>query len=218
MTQRTSFRETRLHDGSTGWQNHIPFNVKPRDLPLRDISHQGIWTLSSCKHGYGVKELLDDNVEKYWQSDGPQPHVITIEFQKKTDICFIMMYLDFKNDESYTPCRVVVKAGHSPQDWFYVQSQNFAEPQGWQVIDMRDAIMNPQRAWMVQLQVVQNHQNGRDTHIRHVRVVGPARSRYTPENRLFAGNPEVSFNFPGRQPPEFQADYMEKFFNSLVLR
>ena len=59
----------------------------------------------SASDGYGINELLCDNVEKYWQSDGPQPHSVTVEFDVKTDISFIMMYLDYKNDESYTPAK-----------------------------------------------------------------------------------------------------------------
>lgn len=57
--------------------------------------------------GFGINQLLDDRVDLYWQSDGAQPHSITIEFQRKTDISFIVMYLDSKVDESYTPSKFV---------------------------------------------------------------------------------------------------------------
>lgn len=60
--------------------------------------------------GNGIHELLHDSVDKYWQSDGPQPHTVTIEFPRKTDISFVMMYLDFKNDESYTPSKFVLQS------------------------------------------------------------------------------------------------------------
>lgn len=53
--------------------------------------------------GFGINQLLDERIETYWQSDGPQPHTITIEFQKLTEISFLLMYLDYKSDESYTP-------------------------------------------------------------------------------------------------------------------
>ncbi|EJW71731.1 hypothetical protein WUBG_17358 [Wuchereria bancrofti] len=45
------------------------------------------------------------------------------------------------------------------------------------VIDLRDADGGPSRAFVLQLQVVQNHQNGRDTHIRQMRIIGPTRAR-----------------------------------------
>lgn len=50
-----------------------------------------------------MNQLLDERNTQYWQSDGPQPHTITIEFQKYTEISFLLLYLDFKLDESYTP-------------------------------------------------------------------------------------------------------------------
>ncbi|CAI5451679.1 unnamed protein product [Caenorhabditis angaria] len=207
----------RTSDGSIGWQNNIPFDVKPRDNPLRDVSQMAVWTLSSCKHGYGVSELLNDSVEKYWQSDGPQPHTITIEFQKKTDVSFIMIYLDFKNDESYTPSKIVAKMGSSQQDFFFKRTLTLTEPQGWQVIDMRDLKLNPQRGWLIQLQVVQNHQNGRDTHIRHVRIIGPSRSRFCPETRLLAGNPMTSYDFPAKMSDDAH-QYMDQAITAMALR
>lgn len=43
----------------------------------------------------------------------------------------------------------------------------FNEPSGWQLIDLRDfESQRPIRAFVVQIQILQNHQNGRDTHIR----------------------------------------------------
>uniref|UniRef100_A0A8R1DHZ6 Anaphase-promoting complex subunit 10 n=1 Tax=Caenorhabditis japonica TaxID=281687 RepID=A0A8R1DHZ6_CAEJA len=158
--------ETKKSEGSSGWIPFVPRNLHPKDKPLLDISTQAVWTISSCKSGYGVDELLSDNVEKYWQSDGPQPHTILLEFQKKTDIAFVMLYMDFKNDESYTPSKIQVKMGSSHQDVFFRVTQTFIEPQGWAYIDLRDKDQKPQRVFWVQIQVIQNHQNGRDTHIR----------------------------------------------------
>jgi hypothetical protein len=50
---------------------------------LRDISHLAHWTLSSCKQGQGLDQLRDPSLQSYWQSDGPQPHSITLQFPKK---------------------------------------------------------------------------------------------------------------------------------------
>ena len=33
----------------------------------RDISQQAVWSVSSCKQGYGVQNLRDGNVGTYWQ-------------------------------------------------------------------------------------------------------------------------------------------------------
>ncbi|KJH46994.1 Anaphase-promoting complex, subunit 10 [Dictyocaulus viviparus] len=173
------------------WHVALPKNIHEADLPLRDISFQAVWTVSSCKsEGNGVHELLHDSVEKYWQSDGPQPHTVTIEFPKKTDICFVMMYLDFKNDESYTPSKIIVYMGSSLVHLDDGVPVEFNEPTGWQVIDLRSRRTNrPSRAMMIQLQVVHNHQNGRDTHIRHIRVLGPNKSRFALQSRLHGVGP-----------------------------
>ena len=55
--------------------------------------------------GFGVDQLRDGSLDTYWQSDGPQPHVINIHFQRKTTVVGICLYVDYKADESYTPNR-----------------------------------------------------------------------------------------------------------------
>ncbi|EYC00746.1 hypothetical protein Y032_0113g383 [Ancylostoma ceylanicum] len=214
------------------WPVALPKNIHEADLPMRDISFQAVWTVSSCKsvgvddgdpstaskrthrnraaydgivtavanlsflEGNGIHELLHDSVDKYWQSDGPQPHTVTIEFPRKTDISFVMMYLDFKNDESYTPSKIIVHLGSSLVHLDDGLPVEFNEPTGWQLIDLRSRRTNrPSRAMVIQLQVVHNHQNGRDTHIRHIRVLGPSRSRFVSHARLHAGRPGAVDDF-----------------------
>ncbi|XP_059501073.1 anaphase-promoting complex subunit 10 isoform X2 [Stegostoma tigrinum] len=48
---------------------------------VREIGSQAVWSLSSCKPGFGVDQLRDDNLETYWQSDGSQPHLVNIQFR-----------------------------------------------------------------------------------------------------------------------------------------
>ncbi|CAJ0590475.1 unnamed protein product [Cylicocyclus nassatus] len=205
------------------WPVALPKNIHEADLPMRDISFQAVWTVSSCKsEGNGVHELLHDSVDKYWQSDGPQPHTVTIEFPRKTDICFVMMYLDFKNDESYTPSKIIVHLGSSLVHLDDGLPVEFNEPTGWQLIDLRSRRTNrPSRAMVIQLQVVHNHQNGRDTHIRHIRVLGPSRSRFVAHDRLHVGRPGAVDDFVlppvsdlnklisnSRVPPESYYDFL----------
>ncbi|KAK6108183.1 Uncharacterized protein BM_BM6670 [Brugia malayi] len=162
-------------DGTAPWIASLPKNNVG---DVRDISNQAFWTLSSCKtDGFGIQQLLDEDLEQYWQSDGPQPHTVTIEFSRKTNISYLLLYLDYKTDESYTPSKVVVRLGSSVLDVDEGLTVVFSEPVGWQVIDLRDADGGPSRAFVLQLQVVQNHQNGRDTHIRQMRIIGPTRAR-----------------------------------------
>ena len=55
--------------------------------------------------GFGVDQLRDGSADTYWQSDGPQPHLVNIQFRRKTTVHDICIYADYKADESYTPNR-----------------------------------------------------------------------------------------------------------------
>eukprot|EP00050_Salpingoeca_kvevrii_P020474 m.99030 g.99030 ORF g.99030 m.99030 type:complete len:59 (+) comp8878_c0_seq3:148-324(+) len=50
----------------------------------REIGDQAVWSLSSCKQGFGVEQLRDEQITTYWQSDGPQPHLISIQFHRNS--------------------------------------------------------------------------------------------------------------------------------------
>ncbi|KAK8958667.1 Anaphase-promoting complex subunit 10 [Platanthera guangdongensis] len=56
------------------------------DDDLRAMAKKAAWSVSSCKPGNGVPSLRDDNLETYWQSDGAQPHLVNIQFQKKVKL------------------------------------------------------------------------------------------------------------------------------------
>ncbi|KAG2720088.1 hypothetical protein I3760_02G019500 [Carya illinoinensis] len=86
---------------------------------LREMGKKAAWSVSSCKPGNGVSSLRDDNLETYWQSDGAQPHLVNIQFQKK----LVVLYLDFKLDESYTPSKISIRAG----DGFHNLKGNFCQ-------------------------------------------------------------------------------------------
>jgi len=62
--------------------------------------------VTSCV-GFGVEQLRDGSLDTYWQSDGPQPHLINVQFRRKMTISDICIYADYKTDESYTPNRWV---------------------------------------------------------------------------------------------------------------
>uniref|UniRef100_A0A673LWK2 Anaphase-promoting complex subunit 10 n=1 Tax=Sinocyclocheilus rhinocerous TaxID=307959 RepID=A0A673LWK2_9TELE len=72
-----------------------------------------VWSLSSCKPGFGVDQLRDDNLETYWQSDGSQPHLVNIQFRRKTTVKMLCIYADYKSDESYTPSKISVRVGNN---------------------------------------------------------------------------------------------------------
>ena len=53
------------------------------DKSCRDIGKLAVWSVTSAKPGNGVELLCDDRDDTYWQSDGSQPHLINVQFQKK---------------------------------------------------------------------------------------------------------------------------------------
>mmetsp|Transcript_22502 Transcript_22502/g.42917 ORF Transcript_22502/g.42917 Transcript_22502/m.42917 type:complete len:180 (+) Transcript_22502:216-755(+) len=139
-----------------------------------EIGKLAVWSVTSAKPGNGVEMLRDDNLETYWQSDGAQPHLVNIQFQKKVKLKELELYADFKQDESYTPNKISIRAGNSFQDLREIKVVEFEEPVGWVPISLTEenSAKDYIRAYFVQLAVLSNHQNGRDTHIRQIKIYG----------------------------------------------
>ncbi|KAK3100224.1 hypothetical protein FSP39_016532 [Pinctada imbricata] len=140
---------------------------------LREVGHQAVWSLSSCKPGFGVDQLLDGSGDSYWQSDGPQLHLVNIQFRRKTTIHDICIYTDYKADESYTPNRISLRAGSHFNDLIEIEQIEMSEPVGWVCVPMKDINGKPIRMFIVQIAVLSNYQNGRDTHLRRIKVRSP---------------------------------------------
>lgn len=83
----------------------------PPSPGLRDISSLATWTLSSSKPGCGLSALRHPSPSRFWQSDGPQPHTLTLHFFKVVGIVRMRIYLDYELDESYTPTVMKFAAG-----------------------------------------------------------------------------------------------------------
>lgn len=148
----------------------------------------------------GIHQLLDDREDTFWQSDGLQPHTITIEFQRRTPIDFLVIYLDYKLDESYTPSKIQIQTGSSVLDLEDPKTATFSEPTGWQLIDLRREKTSKRQqqssqAFAIVIQIIQNHQNGRDTHIRGLRVLGPGNAHKNMLIRALARNEALAQHF-----------------------
>jgi anaphase-promoting complex subunit 10 len=152
---------------------------------LRDLSKDAIsWSLSSAKPGNGVEQCVrDPSTDTYWQSDGAQPHYIQVHFGRRVAVSHICLYLDYNLDESYTPKTVLVKAGMTVQDLRPVTAPtDLHEPVGWCILPLDnlqgDAENSaPLRMHLVQISILAMHQNGRDTHVRRVKLFGPKREQ-----------------------------------------
>jgi anaphase-promoting complex subunit 10 len=102
-----------------------------------EIGDQAVWTLSSSKPGNGIEQLRDDNNNTFWQSDGSQPHTITIQFMKKVKLMEVGIYLDFKCDESYTPNKISFRIGGNISDLREYVCLDLKEPVGWFIVPFK---------------------------------------------------------------------------------
>ncbi|XP_055531398.1 anaphase-promoting complex subunit 10 [Wyeomyia smithii] len=147
--------------------------IEERSGNVREVGSQAVWSLSSCKPGFGVEQLRDNSMETYWQSDGQLPHLVNIQFPRKTTVSQIYIYSDYKLDESYTPSRISIRCGTHFNDLQEVEVIDLCEPSGWVCIPIKEVRDIPMRTFMIQIAVISNHQNGRDTHMRQIRVHSP---------------------------------------------
>ncbi|KAH7320068.1 anaphase-promoting complex, subunit 10-domain-containing protein [Stachybotrys elegans] len=143
-------------------------------IGLKEISNLGRFTVSSHKPGNGVEELRSDDLKQYWQSDGPQPHRLTVYFVKRVGIREIRFFVDYNEDESYTPTKIVFKSGTSENNLIEFATMEMENPVGWQQVPITGAGGEPDGntlfSYVLQMQVLENHQNGKDTHLRGIKI------------------------------------------------
>jgi anaphase-promoting complex subunit 10 len=181
MTQGTAHPSRREKDADDSKAILFPgFDVPSAVKDLVDVSDQAIWSVSSAKHGSGVLQLRDGNPETFWQSDGAQPHTITLQFRQLTEISVVALALNFSVDESYTPKKIAVQCCSNPTETIDVGEAEVDSPTGWLLIkcfedfaSKKDGPKVRPFARTLKIIVLENHQNGRDTHIRGMAVYGP---------------------------------------------
>lgn len=106
-------------------------NLDPPPPYLREISTLASWTVSSSKPGCSIPQLRHPNTNLFWQSDGPQPHYLNIHFFKLVRIVGLRLYLDFEQDESYTPTKIIFLAGSGLNDLQEWVEMRLESPRGW---------------------------------------------------------------------------------------
>ncbi|KAM3527484.1 hypothetical protein NHJ13051_002898 [Beauveria bassiana] len=148
--------------------------VDPASIGLKEISNLGKFTVSSHKPGHGVQELRSDDLKLYWQSDGPQPHKLTVYFVKRVGIRVIRFFVDYQEDESYTPTKILFRSGTSENNMIEFATMTMDNPYGWQDVPISGAGGEPDGntlvSYVLQMQILENHQNGKDTHLRGIKI------------------------------------------------
>jgi len=108
--------------------------------------------------------------------------LVNIQFLKKTSIFEIAFYVSHKLDESYTPKKISIRTGNTYHDLQEIYLLELDEPNGWVRVSLRNEKI---RTHLLQAAVISMHQNGRDTHIRQIRVLGPrisvTKTKHLPE-------------------------------------
>src|ERR1700753_3612585 len=162
-------------------EGEVESSAPPPTPPgLKEISSLACWTVSSSKPGCSVTALRTPNTNYFWQSDGPQPHHLNIHFFKMVAIAGIRIYLNFDLDESYTPTLIRFAAGTGYHDLQEFSVMKFERPTGWIDVDWEgvgdiesetmDGELSILRCMLVQVRICENHQNGKDTHLRGLQI------------------------------------------------
>ncbi|KAK6824734.1 hypothetical protein PG987_012228 [Apiospora arundinis] len=180
--------------------DELPFN--PSAVGLKEISNLASFTVSSYKPGCGVKELRDDDINLFWQSDGPQPHRLNIHFIKRVEIRALRLFLDYELDESYTPTKIQITAGTAPHLTIPFNTMELNTPKGWIDVPIVGAgggkDGNSLCCFFIRIIVLENHQNGKDTHVRGIKVYALDDSATTAENNPVEDMAEAIDDYGGR--------------------
>lgn len=147
MDALTTLARDYEHRGTHFWTIHTCTRGAPPAVPkLREVGSLASWAVTSAKTGNGVDLLRDNNLDTYWQSDGSQPHLIDVTFPHKLALGEVHIYTDYKHDESYTPSRVVVRAGTDANNLREIRVVDLYEPSGWVIIPLKAvAVEAPQQ-------------------------------------------------------------------------
>ncbi|KKA31168.1 hypothetical protein TD95_002281 [Thielaviopsis punctulata] len=159
-------------DNDQEHDREAPFD--PATLGLKEISNLGRFTVNSHKQGSGVDELRSDDLRLFWQSDGPQPHKLTVYFIKRVAIRAIRFYVNHEEDESYTPTKIVFKSGTGENSLIEFASVELETPTGWQDVPIAGCggglDGNTLVSYVFQMVILENHLNGKDTHLRGIKI------------------------------------------------
>lgn len=97
-----------------------------------------------------------------------------MHFLRRVEIRAIRFYVDYLQDESYTPTHILWYAGTGHHDLMQFGEQGLVDPRGWQEIKIEGCggghDGNSLCCFIVQMHVKENHQNGKDTHIRGIKI------------------------------------------------
>lgn len=170
-----------------------------------NVSNVCYWKASSYKAMHPIENVLNDDPESYWQSDGGQPHIVDIYFNKRVEVTLLALFFGFEVDESYSPSVMKVYVGDSINDLTYYEEWHIQRITQWYARkfpshpikkdksknvettsiyynrnksknkekneEMKEKTL-PVKCQVMRLSFPLNHDNGKDTHLRGIRIFG----------------------------------------------
>ncbi|KAI9143655.1 galactose-binding domain-like protein, partial [Paraphysoderma sedebokerense] len=125
----------------------------------REVGDEGFWTVSTCKQDHGIEMLRDDNLNTYWESD--------YHFPPHSQLSF---YVQYPPDDTYTPYKVSFRFGNSIHDLTEFRLGEYNEPKGWQHVPLYHTPNQYLKARVLQMLILENYQNGKNSHIRQIKI------------------------------------------------
>lgn len=152
---------------------------------FREINKSAIWTVSTVKTGYSISFMFNGKTDKFWQSDSTPPHWICAQFSKQTYISKLSMYLSIQEDGTYTPTEIVIHIGDDPSNLTEFKTFEPTHFQGWVDVEIGVSTI------FFRITITKNHQGGRDSRIRLIKLYG---APYSPslDSSICFNNPEIS--------------------------
>jgi anaphase-promoting complex subunit 10 len=155
------------------------------DVTYREITKSALWTVSTVKGGYAISSMFNRSEEDFWQSDAIPPHWISAQFSEQTFLSRLSVFLAVNKDDTYTPVELVIYIGNDPTALAEFKTAEPSRLQGWVDIDLNVSTI------FLKIAVTKNHQGGRDSRIRQIRLFG---APYSPciDPRVYFFSPEVT--------------------------
>jgi anaphase-promoting complex subunit 10 len=150
------------------------------------------------------------------------------------EIVGVRIYLDFDLDESYTPTMIKFLAGTGYNDLQEFSTMRFESPRGWVEVDF-EGVGDPNdmsdseddsmgeddekenldrrkmpilRAMLLQVKICENHQNGKDTHLRGLQIFAKDNTKQVQERK--AANVKPVSSMPSKEQARRKRE--EKFW------
>jgi anaphase-promoting complex subunit 10 len=139
---------------------------------VKEWTRESVWMVTSSRAGHDIGRILESSLESFWQSEGPLPHIVTIQLPRVVELTELRIYSDFKLDESYTPLEVMVRVGIHRNDLYDLHVLELDKPHGWIHLPLLDIDGKPLPCYIIQLLVLSNYQDGRDSRLRSIKIFG----------------------------------------------